>query len=58
MSASAKDMPTVKLESPRFENRRPLRIAGLVGRYSANTLDDLPRSGNAARFTSVESPDK
>jgi len=42
MSASAKDMPTVKLESPRFENRRPLRIAGLVGRYSANTLDDLP----------------
>jgi hypothetical protein len=29
MSANAKDMPIVKLESPRFENRRPLLIAGL-----------------------------
>jgi AraC family transcriptional regulator len=36
------DMPIVKLESPRFEDRGPLLIAGLAGRYTADTLDDLP----------------
>jgi hypothetical protein len=42
MSTNAKDMPIVKLESPRFEDSRPLLIAGLAGRYTASTLDDLP----------------
>src|SRR5580700_7495018 len=42
MSTNAKEMPIVKLESPRFEDSRPLRIAGLAGRYTASTLDDLP----------------
>jgi AraC family transcriptional regulator len=42
MSTNAKDMPIVKLESPRFEDSRPLLIVGLAGRYTANTLDDLP----------------
>ena len=36
MSTNAKVMPIVKLESPRFEDRRPLRIAGLAGRYTAS----------------------
>jgi hypothetical protein len=39
MSTNTTDMPMVKLESPRFEDSRPLLIAGLAGRY---TLDDLP----------------
>ena len=42
MSTNAKEMPIVKLESPRFEDSRPLLIAGLAGRYTASTLDDLP----------------
>ena len=42
MSTNAKDIAIVTLESPRFDDSRPLLIAGLGGRYSANTLDDLP----------------
>jgi len=42
MSTNAKNMPTVKLESPRFKDSGPLLIAGLAGRYTAGTLDDLP----------------
>jgi hypothetical protein len=42
MSTNAKDMPIMKLESPRFEDSRPLLIAGLAGHYTASTLDDLP----------------
>lgn len=41
MSANARDMPIVKLESPRFENSRPPLISRLAGRCNANTLDDL-----------------
>jgi hypothetical protein len=36
MSTNAKVMPIVKLESPRFEDSRPLLIAGLAGRYTAS----------------------
>jgi AraC family transcriptional regulator len=42
MSRNAQDIPIVRLESPRFEDRGPLFVAGLVGRYTASTLDDLP----------------
>lgn len=42
MSTNAKNMPIVKLESPRFKDSGPLLIAGLAGRYTASTLDDLP----------------
>lgn len=42
MSTNAKDIAIAKLESPRFDDSRPLLIAGLAGRYSAKTLDDLP----------------
>ena len=42
MSTNAKDMPIVKLESPRFEGSRSLLIAGLASRYTGSTLDDLP----------------
>ncbi|HEY3616501.1 MAG TPA: GyrI-like domain-containing protein [Candidatus Sulfotelmatobacter sp.] len=42
MQDDGKDIATVELEMPRFENGRPLLIAGLGGRYSADTLDDLP----------------
>jgi AraC family transcriptional regulator len=41
MSTNTKDISIVKLESPRFEDSRPLLIAGLGG-ATANTLDDLP----------------
>ena len=47
----------VKLEMPRFENGRPLLIAGLGGRYTADTLDIFSRSGSASRFTSAEYAD-
>lgn len=43
MSTKVNAMPIVKLETPRFEDRGQLLIAGLTGRYTANTLDDLPR---------------
>jgi AraC family transcriptional regulator len=42
MPTNAKNMPIVKLESPRFGDSGPLLIAGLAGRYTASTLDDLP----------------
>ena len=42
MSTNAKDMPIVKLESPRFKDSAPLLIAGLAGRRTGTTLDDLP----------------
>jgi hypothetical protein len=42
MSTNANDMPIVKLESPRFEDSRPLLIAGPAGRHTSGTLDDLP----------------
>jgi AraC family transcriptional regulator len=42
MSTNVKDTPSVKLNPPRFEDGRPLLIAGLAGRYTAGTLDDLP----------------
>ncbi|HEY6375158.1 MAG TPA: GyrI-like domain-containing protein [Edaphobacter sp.] len=42
MPKNAKDVALVELEMPRFENGRPLLIAGLGGRYTADTLDDLP----------------
>jgi AraC family transcriptional regulator len=42
MSTNIKDTPIVKLETPRFENGRPLLIAGLAGRYTTGTLDDIP----------------
>ena len=35
-------MPIVKFETPRFEDRGQLLIAGLAGRYTASTLDDIP----------------
>jgi AraC family transcriptional regulator len=34
-------MPIVKLEAPRFEDRGPVLIAGLAGRYTASTLNNL-----------------
>jgi len=58
MSTNAKDLPIVRLESSRFENSRPLLIAGLAGRYSAETLDDLPALWKRFAVTSAESPDK
>ena len=42
MSTNVKDTPIVKLNPPRFEDGRPLLIAGLAGRYTAGILDDLP----------------
>ena len=42
MPRNVKDIAIVELEMPRFENGRPLLIAGLGGRYTADTLDDLP----------------
>ena len=42
MSTNAKNLPIVKLECPRFKDSGPLLIAGLAGRYTASTLDDLP----------------
>ena len=42
MSTNTKDMPIVKLESPRFKDSAPLLIAGLAGRHTGTTLDDLP----------------
>jgi predicted dithiol-disulfide oxidoreductase (DUF899 family) len=42
MSTKVNAMPIVKLETPRFEDHGPLLIAGLAGRYTASTLDDLP----------------
>jgi hypothetical protein len=58
MSTNARDMPIVKLESPRFEDSRPLLIAG----WRIATLLVLsmiyPHSGSASRFISVESMDK
>jgi hypothetical protein len=38
MSTNAKDMPIMKLESPRFEDSRPLLVAGLAGRYTASVV--------------------
>jgi AraC family transcriptional regulator len=46
MSTNVKDTLIVKLNPPRFENSRPLLIAGLAGRYSADTLDDIPALWN------------
>jgi AraC family transcriptional regulator len=42
MPKNVKDIAIAELEMPRFENGRPLLIAGLGGRYTADTLDDLP----------------
>jgi AraC family transcriptional regulator len=42
MSTNAKDQEIAKLNTPRFEDRGPLIIAGLAGQYTASTLDDLP----------------
>ena len=42
MPKNVKDLAIVELGIPRFENGRPLLIAGLGGRYTADTLDDLP----------------
>jgi hypothetical protein len=58
MSTNAKDMPIVKLESPRFEDSRPLLIAGW-GVATPLTLSMIwRRCGSASRFAAVESPDK
>jgi hypothetical protein len=55
---NVKVAPIVKLETPRFEDGRPLLIAGLAGRYTANTLDDVPALWDVFPFTLAKSPDK
>jgi AraC family transcriptional regulator len=42
MSTKVNAMPIVKLETPGFEDRGPVLIAGLAGRSTAGTLDDIP----------------
>jgi AraC family transcriptional regulator len=42
MLTSAKGQAIVNLDPPRCEDRGQLIIAGLAGRYTAGTLDDLP----------------
>jgi AraC family transcriptional regulator len=42
MSKDVNNPSTVKLTPPRFEDGRPLLIAGLANRYTAGTLDDIP----------------
>jgi AraC family transcriptional regulator len=37
-----KQSPAVQLELPRFENGKPLLIAGLRNRYSAETMNNMP----------------
>jgi AraC family transcriptional regulator len=39
VSTKVNAMPIVKLETPHFEDRGPVLIAGLAGRYTAGTLD-------------------
>ena len=41
MPTNAKRQAIANLHPPRFEDRGHLIIAGLAGRYSASTLDDL-----------------
>ena len=42
MSKNVYDTPIVKLNTPRVEDGRPLLIAGLAGRNTASTLEDIP----------------
>jgi AraC family transcriptional regulator len=42
MLTNAKGQAILNLNPPRFEDRGHLIIAGLAGRYTASTLDDLP----------------
>jgi AraC family transcriptional regulator len=42
VSTNVNQMPIVSLNAPRFEERDPIVIAGLSGRYTASTLDDIP----------------
>jgi AraC family transcriptional regulator len=37
-----KQSPEVQLEAPRFENGKPLLIAGLRNRYTAETMNNIP----------------
>lgn len=41
--AAAKQTPEIKLEPPRFENGRPLLIAGLRRIYSPAEMRDIPK---------------
>ena len=37
-----KESPVTKLEASRFENGKPLLIAGLRSRYTSETMNDIP----------------
>jgi AraC family transcriptional regulator len=40
--ATMKKSPAVKLEAPRMENDKALRIAGLRGHYTSETMKNIP----------------
>jgi AraC family transcriptional regulator len=40
--AKMKESPAVQLEAPRFENGKPLVIAGLRSRYTGKTMNSIP----------------
>jgi AraC family transcriptional regulator len=40
--AKMKESPAVQLEAPRYENGKPLVIAGLRSRYTTETMSNLP----------------
>jgi AraC family transcriptional regulator len=42
MSTNVNQLPVVSLNAPRFEERDRFIIAGLSGRYTASTLDEIP----------------
>ena len=40
--AKMKESPAVQLEAPRYENGKPLMIAGLRSRYTTEAMNNLP----------------